>query len=412
MKRPMLSLALCVVLFAGDAFAADQVRIGSGVVESTTPPRDGVRSFKGIPFAQPPVGELRWREPQPVKDWTGARNADQFGPRCMQRTGPMADYWFRSNGMSEDCLYLNVWTPAKSGEREAPGARLRLRRRVPERRRLGAALRRREHGSSGHRGGVGQLPHQRLRVLLPPGADQGVAAPRLRQLWPPRPGRRPSLGAAEHRGLRRRPEAGHHRGRVRRIALGQRAHGLAPLPGPDGRGDRRERRPHLDPAAAPAGRDREGRPRLRREGRRPLARRAARPERREAAGSPGRRRASGRPRRSRRRERAPAPLQPEPGRLLPPEDAHPDLRGGRAGEDPAARRRQLRRDARARGPRPERADRGGLRGRRPQALRRERRSGPEGLRAEDDGGGPPGRHGPGQRPVHRASARGSGRSCT
>jgi para-nitrobenzyl esterase len=120
MKRSMLSLALCVVLFAGDAFAADQVRIGSGVVESTAPPRDGVRSFKGIPFAQAPVGELRWREPQPVKDWTGARNADQFGPRCMQRTGPMADYWFRSNGMSEDCLYLNVWTPAKSGDERLP----------------------------------------------------------------------------------------------------------------------------------------------------------------------------------------------------------------------------------------------------------------------------------------------------
>ena len=120
MKRPMISLALCVVLFAGDAFAADQVRIGSGVVESTAPPRDGVRSFKGIPFAQPPVGELRWREPQPVQDWTGARNADQFGPRCMQRTGPMADYWFRSNGMSEDCLYLNVWTPAKSGDERLP----------------------------------------------------------------------------------------------------------------------------------------------------------------------------------------------------------------------------------------------------------------------------------------------------
>jgi len=120
MKRPMLSLALCVALFAGDALAADQVRIGSGVVESTLLPRDGVRSFKGIPFAQPPVGELRWREPQPVQDWTGARNADQFGPRCMQRTGPMADYWFRSNGMSEDCLYLNVWTPAKSGDERLP----------------------------------------------------------------------------------------------------------------------------------------------------------------------------------------------------------------------------------------------------------------------------------------------------
>jgi para-nitrobenzyl esterase len=66
------------------------------------------------------VGDLRWREPQPAKDWTGVRNADSFGPRCMQRSGPMADYWFRSNGMSEDCLYLNVWTPARSGSERLP----------------------------------------------------------------------------------------------------------------------------------------------------------------------------------------------------------------------------------------------------------------------------------------------------
>jgi para-nitrobenzyl esterase len=123
MKRLMPAVALCTpcaLLLAGPALAADQVRTANGVVESTVPPKDGVRSFKGIPFAQPPVGNLRWREPQPVKDWPGARNADQFGPRCMQRTGPMADYWFRSNGMSEDCLYLNVWTPAKSGAEKLP----------------------------------------------------------------------------------------------------------------------------------------------------------------------------------------------------------------------------------------------------------------------------------------------------
>ena len=102
------------------AFAADRVKTANGILESTAAPKDGVRSFKGIPFAQPPVGDLRWREPQPVKNWTGARNADQFGPRCMQRTSPGADYWFRSNGMSEDCLYLNVWTPAKSGNAKLP----------------------------------------------------------------------------------------------------------------------------------------------------------------------------------------------------------------------------------------------------------------------------------------------------
>ncbi len=119
MKRALPSIAL-VLLLPGSAFAADQVRIANGLIETTTPPKDGVRSFKGIPFAQPPVGDLRWREPQPAKDWTGVRKADQFGPRCMQRTGPMADYWFRSNGMSEDCLYLNVWTPAKPGSEKLP----------------------------------------------------------------------------------------------------------------------------------------------------------------------------------------------------------------------------------------------------------------------------------------------------
>ncbi len=102
------------------AFAADRVKTANGILESTAAPKDGVRSFKGIPFGQPPVGDLRWREPQPVKNWKGVRNADEFGPRCMQRTSPGADYWFRSNGMSEDCLYLNVWTPAKSGNEKLP----------------------------------------------------------------------------------------------------------------------------------------------------------------------------------------------------------------------------------------------------------------------------------------------------
>lgn len=102
------------------AGGADRVTTANGVIESTAHPASGVRSFKGIPFAQPPVGDLRWREPLPVRNWTGVRNADQFGPRCMQRTSPTADYWFRSNGMNEDCLYLNVWTPAKSDRERLP----------------------------------------------------------------------------------------------------------------------------------------------------------------------------------------------------------------------------------------------------------------------------------------------------
>jgi para-nitrobenzyl esterase len=117
MKRYNHAVFLCL-LAAGTAFAADQVKTANGVLESTAAPKDGVRSFKGIPFATAPVGDLRWKEPQPVKNWTDVRNADQFGPRCMQRSG--GDYWFRSNGMSEDCLYLNVWTPAKPGSGKLP----------------------------------------------------------------------------------------------------------------------------------------------------------------------------------------------------------------------------------------------------------------------------------------------------
>jgi para-nitrobenzyl esterase len=75
--------------------------------------------FKGIPFAAPPVGDFRWRAPQPVKPWQGVRKADQFGAQCMQ--GHIyGDMGFRASGMNEDCLYLNVWTPAKSGKERLP----------------------------------------------------------------------------------------------------------------------------------------------------------------------------------------------------------------------------------------------------------------------------------------------------
>jgi para-nitrobenzyl esterase len=118
MKWSMLFALTCCL--ATSAPAADRVKIANGTLEGPGPSATGVRSFKGVPFAQPPVGDLRWREPQPVKNWKGVRGAGEFGPRCMQRTGPGADYWFRSNGMSEDCLYLNVWTPAKSDKERLP----------------------------------------------------------------------------------------------------------------------------------------------------------------------------------------------------------------------------------------------------------------------------------------------------
>jgi para-nitrobenzyl esterase len=87
------------------------VRVDGGTLSGIRDAQIGLDEFKGIPYAAPPVGALRWKPPQPVAAWPGVRTADRFGPRCMQR--PLfGDMVFRSNGMSEDCLYLNVWTPA------------------------------------------------------------------------------------------------------------------------------------------------------------------------------------------------------------------------------------------------------------------------------------------------------------
>jgi len=95
-----------------------QVKIANGQLLGKAEP-SGVFSFKGIPFAQPPVGDLRWKEPQPVKNWTGILKADHFGNNPMQKP-VFGDMGFRSAGMSEDCLYLNVWTPARSANEKLP----------------------------------------------------------------------------------------------------------------------------------------------------------------------------------------------------------------------------------------------------------------------------------------------------
>jgi para-nitrobenzyl esterase len=110
---------LLAVALAGGVRAQDRVKIANGMLEGTSNKTTGVRSFKGIPFAEPPAGALRWKPPQAVKNWQGARKADKFGPRCMQRN-VFGDMNFRASGMGEDCLYLNVWTPAKSGREKLP----------------------------------------------------------------------------------------------------------------------------------------------------------------------------------------------------------------------------------------------------------------------------------------------------
>jgi para-nitrobenzyl esterase len=110
---------LLAAVFNASVVAQERVKIANGMLEGRSEKSSGVRSFKGIPFGEPPVGDLRWKPPQAVRDWQGMRKADKFGPRCMQRP-IFGDMGFRSNGMSEDCLYLNVWTPAKSGKERLP----------------------------------------------------------------------------------------------------------------------------------------------------------------------------------------------------------------------------------------------------------------------------------------------------
>ena len=105
-----------------------QVKVENGILEGLPAADPRITSFKGIPFAAPPVGENRWKAPQPAENWEGVRKAYHFGPISMQEIpgeDPNAFYskeWHVDPEipMSEDCLYLNVWTPAKSADEKLP----------------------------------------------------------------------------------------------------------------------------------------------------------------------------------------------------------------------------------------------------------------------------------------------------
>ncbi|GAA4401455.1 carboxylesterase family protein [Nibrella viscosa] len=126
---PVFGLALLlfigVVAFAPVTGELDTVNVTGGRISGTTNKNGDVRSFKGIPFAAPPVGNLRWKAPQPVVPWSGVRKADTYGPSPMQNSpspfGPWsAEYLIPKEPISEDCLYLNVWSGAKSAKEKRP----------------------------------------------------------------------------------------------------------------------------------------------------------------------------------------------------------------------------------------------------------------------------------------------------
>jgi para-nitrobenzyl esterase len=117
MKKNIFSICSILLIFSATAQqhkvtvgkTAPIIKTHNGLIEGVQE-ASGILSFKGIPFAAPPVGALRWKEPQPVNNWKGVLETKRFGPRAMQPS-IFGDMVFRSNGMSEDCLYLNVWTP-------------------------------------------------------------------------------------------------------------------------------------------------------------------------------------------------------------------------------------------------------------------------------------------------------------
>ena len=92
--------------------------IQGGQVKGVETPTKGVIAYKGVPFAAPPVGNLRWREPQAIVPWTGVKTADKYGAAAMQVTWDPNSFYgkeWRASGsvpFNEDCLYLNIWTPA------------------------------------------------------------------------------------------------------------------------------------------------------------------------------------------------------------------------------------------------------------------------------------------------------------
>ena len=117
MKKTFLMLLFSLVGVSVKAQLGTIVSYKDGQVEGID--SSGVKIFRGVPFAQPPVGQLRWKAPQPVIPWKGVLNAKQFAPDPMQHNA-YGDIVFNGSKQSEDCLYLNIWTPAKAKNDKLP----------------------------------------------------------------------------------------------------------------------------------------------------------------------------------------------------------------------------------------------------------------------------------------------------
>jgi para-nitrobenzyl esterase len=115
-----LSLTLLALLLAINPALADPIKVDGGLIDGKEL-GEGVTAWLGVPFAAPPLRELRWRAPQPVPAWQGVYHADRFAPMCLQglRSRTM-NHYFGNEAISEDCLYLNVWAPASAAGKKLP----------------------------------------------------------------------------------------------------------------------------------------------------------------------------------------------------------------------------------------------------------------------------------------------------
>lgn len=118
-NRIFIPFLIGIIFFVNNHLSAQiqKVKVSGGIVEGVI--NEGISSFKGIPFAAPPIGKLRWKSPQPIVPWDGVKKADAFASAPIQNK-MIAKMYFNDPVTSEDCLYLNVWTSAKSPDEKLP----------------------------------------------------------------------------------------------------------------------------------------------------------------------------------------------------------------------------------------------------------------------------------------------------
>lgn len=117
MRKFALTLAAMAISIATSAQDAVSVKTSYGILEGLD--ISGIKTFKGVPFAAPPTGDNRWREPQPLQPWQGIRECHDYAPDPMQEQ-IFGDMNFGADSISEDCLYLNIWTPAITMNEKLP----------------------------------------------------------------------------------------------------------------------------------------------------------------------------------------------------------------------------------------------------------------------------------------------------